>query len=84
MASSALYRCETCGEVIRAEAGLGNHALISMCEAAPLGSERRHPFDPPPFGPQRPYYADREHYMVEMADDGRADVEDVREMIAIG
>jgi hypothetical protein len=84
MASSALYRCETCGDVVRAEAGRGDHALVCSCESLPLGAERRHPFDPPPFGPRRPYYADREHYMVEMPDDGRDGVDDLRDMIAIG
>lgn len=79
--AASLYRCPgSCGQVMRGEAG---HAYGCMCDALPLGSDQQHPFDAPPFGPQRPYYHDREHRVVEFPDDGRDGVEDLRDGVWI-
>lgn len=72
----SLYECPACHRVSRFTAGA---ALKCGCEASPLGLEQK--FGPPVFGPQRPYYREREHAMIEMPDDGREGVEDLRDSV---
>lgn len=71
--TTSLYRCPGCGRTVRYGTGA---RLGCLCDALPLGKD---PEWPHPFGPRRPYFSDREHRMSEMPDDGRSDVEDLRD-----